>query len=162
MRFCEAGSIQSAIQRAYDACDGLKKVGEALGVLPSTLSYGTEVREDRPGGLGVNYLDRLCRMSPKAAVVIAQHFAAIAGGVFQPIAAAEENLVELSAIVAKESGEAQAAMIRASHSASRKDYAAAYRETLESIEAQSRALAQISALLNGRIDDSHQQGALIQ
>ncbi|PWE48458.1 hypothetical protein DEM26_18085 [Thioclava sp. NG1] len=147
MRFCEAGSIQDAVQRAYEAAGGVKKVSDALGILPSTLSYGTEVREDRPGGLGVNYLDRLARMSPASAQHVARHFSAIAGGVFHPIAEGGEDLSSLCAVIAKEGGEAQAAAIRAAHSASQQDYRKALREIDESIEAQTRARAEILARL---------------
>lgn len=79
------GTIQSAVASAYRAVGGLENAAADLGVSLSVLSYGTETREDRPGGLGVNYLDRLGRIDAGAAVPLAQHFAALAGGVFQPV-----------------------------------------------------------------------------
>jgi hypothetical protein len=80
------GTIQSAVGAAYRAVGGLENAAADLGVSLSVLSYGTETREDRPGGLGVNYLDRLGRIDTAAALPLAQHFATLAGGVFQPVA----------------------------------------------------------------------------
>ena len=85
MRNHRPGSIQSAISSAFSAVHGLENVSVDLGVSVTTLSYGTAVDEARPGGLGVNYIDRLGRMHSEAAVPIAEHFAALAGGVFQPV-----------------------------------------------------------------------------
>jgi hypothetical protein len=145
MRFCEAGSIQDAVKSAYIAAGGVTKVSDYLGVLTSVLSYGTEMREDRPGGLGVNYLDRLGRMNPEAARVLAQHFAALAGGVFRPVEAdGGKSLSDLCAELAKEGGEALAATMRAMQSAKVRDYAEALREMDESIEAGSRTRALIA------------------
>lgn len=79
------GSIQSAVQQVIAACGGIEAAALEAGVSISTLSYGTEQREDRPGGLGVNHLDRLGRIEPGAALPMAQHFAALAGGVFHPV-----------------------------------------------------------------------------
>lgn len=79
------GSIQAAVQAAYAACGGLENAATDTGASLSTLSVGTEVNEARPGGIGVNYLDRLGRIDPAAAVPIAEHFAQLAGGVFVPV-----------------------------------------------------------------------------
>ena len=136
------------------AAGGVTDVSAMIGVTASSLSYGTEMREDRPGGLGVNYLDRLGRMSPAAAREIAQHFAALAGGVFQPVAHDDDALGEHCQAVAKEGGEATAAAIRASISGSLRDCEAALRETDESIEAH----ANLRAALAARIEDL-QRGA---
>jgi hypothetical protein len=87
MRRTRTGSIQAAVGRAYRAAGGLEAVARDLSVALSTLSYGTEVREDRPGGLGVNYLDRLGRIEPEAAVPLAEHFARLAGGVYHSLPA---------------------------------------------------------------------------
>lgn len=87
MRNHRAGSIQAAVIAAYRAVGGLENASHDLGVSISTLSYGTEISEQRPGGLGVNYLDRLGRIESGSAVPIAQHFALLAGGVFMPISA---------------------------------------------------------------------------
>ncbi|MBR9765318.1 MAG: hypothetical protein GYB53_17805 [Rhodobacteraceae bacterium] len=85
MRKARPASIQSAVQTAMRAAGGLEAVANDLGVGVSTLSHGTEVSEQRPGGLGVNYLDRLSRIVPEAAVPIAAHFAALGGGTFHPL-----------------------------------------------------------------------------
>jgi hypothetical protein len=79
------GSIQAAVRAAYRAVGGVECASDDLGVSAAALSYGTEITEARPGGLGVNYLDRLGRIEPRAALPVAEHFAALAGGVFQPV-----------------------------------------------------------------------------
>lgn len=84
-RTARPGSIQSAVRAAYVAVGGIENAAVDLGLAISTLSYGTELNDTRPGGLGVNYLDRLCRIEPAAGVPLAQHFAHLAGGVFQPL-----------------------------------------------------------------------------
>lgn len=87
MRNNRPGSIQAAIQESYTAAGGLENVSRDVGISITTLSYGTKVDEDRPGGLGINYLDRLCRIEPKAAEALARHFAALAGGIYMPLGA---------------------------------------------------------------------------
>ena len=85
MRNHPYGTIQDAVQSSYRASGHTnEEIAELLGVRGSTISYGAEMSEARPGGLGVNYLHRLGRMRPEAAVPIAQHFARLGGGVFQP------------------------------------------------------------------------------
>lgn len=86
MRRARPASIQLAVQSAIRAAGGLEAVANDLGVGVSTLSHGTEISEQRPGGLGVNYLDRLSRIVPEAAVPIAAHFASLGGGTFHPLA----------------------------------------------------------------------------
>jgi hypothetical protein len=85
MRYTRPGSIQNAVREAYGAVGGLENASIDLGIGVSTLSYGTERSDHRPGGIGVNYLDSLGRIEPRAATPIAQHFATLAGGVFQPV-----------------------------------------------------------------------------
>lgn len=85
MRLARPGSVQSAVRASYAAVGGLESASIDLGIGVSTLSYGTERSEHRPGGIGVNYLDSLGRIEPEAAVPIAEHFAMLAGGVFQPV-----------------------------------------------------------------------------
>nr|WP_321509334.1 hypothetical protein [uncultured Celeribacter sp.] len=85
MRGVRAGSIQSAVRSVFSGIGGLECASVDLGVSVSTLSYGTAVDEARPGGLGVNYLDRLGRMHRAAALPMAQHFSTLAGGFFQPV-----------------------------------------------------------------------------
>ncbi|TDE34147.1 hypothetical protein [Antarcticimicrobium sediminis] len=82
------GTIQSAIRSAYRAVGGIECASDDLGISVTTLSYGTDVSEVRPGGLGVNYVDKLGRIEPAAAMPIAQHFSQLAGGVFTPLGAA--------------------------------------------------------------------------
>lgn len=113
MRKTKPGSVQSAIQQSYTVSGGLEVVQAATGVSLSTLSYGTELREDRPGGIGINYIDRLARMDAKAAEPIARHFALLAGGHFQ---SSDEHAAGLSALqhaskVIRESGEGAAALM---------------------------------------------------
>lgn len=82
MRQARAGSIQSAVQDCYTEVGGIENVSDDLGLAKSTLSYGTEVSEKRPGGLGVNHLDKLARMHKPVAAILADHFARLAGGRF--------------------------------------------------------------------------------
>lgn len=84
-RATRPGSIQAAVRESVRAVGGLECASDDLGISVSVLSYGTEVSDTRPGGLGVNYLDRLGRIDGQAAVPVAQHFAHLAGGVFQPV-----------------------------------------------------------------------------
>lgn len=155
MRAVRAGSIQEAVQAAYIAAGGVTDVSAMIGLASSVLSYGTEMREDRPGGLGVNYLDRLGRMNQAAARAICEHFAALAGGVFQPLEAEVSDLGGHCQVVAKEGGEAQAAAFRAALSGSLKDCERALRETDESLEAHANLraalAARIAALRGGRV-----------
>lgn len=85
MRHTRSGSVQDAVAKSYRAAGGVEAVADLLGLANSTVSYGTEVNEHRPGGLGVNYLSRLGRHNPDCAVPVAQFFAALAGGAFYPL-----------------------------------------------------------------------------
>lgn len=82
MRSARPGSIQATVQKVYATNGGVENVATDLGLSLSTVSYGTEQNDNRPGGLGVNYLDQLARMNPKVAEVIADHFARLSGGSF--------------------------------------------------------------------------------
>ncbi|PTW43924.1 hypothetical protein [Rhodovulum kholense] len=140
----KAGTIQDAIRGALDATGKKDRdIADFLGIRGSTLSYGTEENEDRPGGLGVNYLDRLCKLFPAAAAPLAQHFAGLAGGVFQPIDLGPNvaSLYSHCSDIAKECGEAQAATLRAAESAKGRDCQEAEREIDEAVEALLRAKA---------------------
>ena len=146
MRNHPYGTIQEAVQSSYRASGHTnEEIAELLGVRGSTISYGAEMSEARPGGLGVNYLHRLGRMRPAAAVPIAQHFARLAGGVFQPVEvpASVTSLFAHCGTVAKECGEAQAAALRAAEMASADACEAAEREIAEAVEALLRARAMI-------------------
>lgn len=100
-RATRPGSIQSAVVQVYDSLGGIKNAAVDAGVSMSTLSYGTEVSDDRPGGLGVNYLDRLGRIDPAAARPMADHFSHLAGGVFQPVSAPGETGAEIHRLTAE-------------------------------------------------------------
>lgn len=95
------GSIQSVVQRVIAACGGIEAAALEANVSLSTLSYGTEVREDRPGGLGVNHLDRLARIEAAAARELAQHFSVLGGGVFQPVDLGGASGAEINRITAE-------------------------------------------------------------
>lgn len=148
MRNVPAGTVQDAVQRSYEA-SGLTsdRIARLLGTVNSTISYGTEISEHRPGGIGVNYLDRLAQIYPAVALPLAQHFASLAGAVVQPVATAENVacLYSLSGTVAKECGEAQAATIAAAQSVNARDCDKAVREIDEAVEALLRAKAEILA-----------------
>lgn len=111
MRATKAGTVQSAVAETYRAVGGVEEAAELLGIAMSTASYGTEVNEYRPGGLGVNYLDRLGRIKPEFARAMAEHFAVLAGGVFTAhnLASARTVSEHVSALV-KEHSEAVVAL----------------------------------------------------
>lgn len=152
MRRPRYGTIQSAVRGALDATGKRDKdVADFLGVRGSTLSYATEESDDRPGGLGVNYLHRLALAHPAAAVPLAQHFAAMAGGVYQPIDTEGRvvSLFEHVSLCAKESGEAISAMVMAAEHASAGNLEAAARETDEAIAQMLAFRAEIHARVEG-------------
>jgi hypothetical protein len=84
-RATRPGSVEAAVALTIRAAGGVESVADDLGLSLSTVSYWTERREDRPGGAGIKHLDALARIVPAAAAPVAQHFAALAGGVFQPV-----------------------------------------------------------------------------
>ncbi|NOX39739.1 MAG: hypothetical protein GXP05_04290 [Alphaproteobacteria bacterium] len=84
MRNVRHGSIQSAVRKAITVSGGLECASDDLGMSIANLSRASSDDEDRPGGLGVNHLHRLGRILPTAAVPIAQHFAHLSGGFYQP------------------------------------------------------------------------------
>lgn len=142
MRYTASGTIQNAVARCYRAVGGVEAVAEQLGLANSTVSYGTEVNEARPGGIGVNYLARLGRANAAAAVPVAEFFCDLAGGVFQPVeVVGVTNLHDHCCDVAKECGEAQAATIKAAYSSKRNEIDEAEREIDEAIGALVRARA---------------------
>ena len=150
MRATKAGSIQEVIQASYAAAGGLRAVSDAIGVSPATLSQATLVNEERPGGLGVNYLDRLCRMDAAAAAPVAQHYAALAEGRFVPLGAGgSDALAALCAVAAKEFGEAQGAMFRLLTAPDGKPASDTLREVSEAAE----ALARVEGALRERLGD---------
>ena len=146
MRRHASGTIQNAVARCYRAVGGVEAVGEQLGLANSTVSYGTEVNEARPGGIGVNYLARLGMADSSAAMPIAEFFCDLAGGVFQPVQLAEvTSLHDHCCDVAKECGEAVSAAIRATNSNSRNEIEEADREINEAVEALLRARGALRA-----------------
>lgn len=148
MRNVPAGTIQQAIQRVYDAVGGgIEGIARKLGTVNSTVSYGTEISEHRPGGLGANYLDRLCQDNAEAALVVAQHFAGYAGAAVQPVHRGDNVscLYLLSGEVAKECGDALPAIIRASQNATAGNCDEAVREIDEAVARLMDARAEILA-----------------
>ena len=149
MRATKAGSIQEVIQAAYQAAGGVRAVSDAIGVSPATLSQATLINEERPGGLGSNYLDLLCRVEPAAAVPVAQHYAAHAGGRFVPLdSGSVDALGELCAVAAKEYGEAQDAMFRLLTARDGKTTG----DTLREVSEATQALARVEAALRARVE----------
>ncbi|MEW2911437.1 hypothetical protein [Leisingera sp. JC11] len=129
MRQVKPGSIQAAVQASIKAAGGLEAAGNDLGMSASNLSRASSNDEDRPGGLGVNHLHRLGRITPGAAEPIAAHFAGLADGVFQPVAQpGVTNLFQQASKTIIECGEAQAAMVRAAEHACAGNCDAADRE----------------------------------
>ncbi|NDW30984.1 hypothetical protein [Salipiger sp. PrR007] len=136
MRAQTYGTIQNAVCEAVEATGKRHKdVADFLGIRGSTLSYGMEDNEDRPGGLGVNYLHRLGMECPAAAVPLAQHFAGLAGGVFQPVevGGGVTSLFTHCGHVAKENGEALSSILHAAVNASPKSDQDAVREIDEAV-----------------------------
>jgi len=101
MRSVRPGSIQSAVQMAITAAGGLECVSNDIGVSTANLSRATACDEERPGGLGVNHLDRLGRIVPAASISIAQHFAHLAGGEFLPLIADGEVSADISELMSE-------------------------------------------------------------
>lgn len=146
MRNNPPGTIQAAVFEAYRAAGGLEAVKQMLGLGLSTLSQATEENDDRPGGLGVNYLDRLAHICPPTAAPLARHFAHLGGGVFQPVVtdARVVCLSEQSGLIAKEAGEAVNATLRAAASANARDCDSAIREIDEAVAALMRARGEVA------------------
>lgn len=151
MRATKAGTIQEVLQSAYTAGGGLNAVSGAIGVSPATLSQATVVNDERPGGLGLNYLDRLARMSPEAAAPVAHHFAALAGGRYQPVdVGGVDAFGELCALAAKEGGEAMDAMFRLLVARDGRSVEEALREVSEAAQALSRVESALRAQVEVR------------
>lgn len=85
MRNAPKGSIQDAVRQCITKVGGLEAASHDINLSPATLSRASGFDEDRPGGLGVNYLHQLGRIDPASVEPIACHFAELAGGVFQPM-----------------------------------------------------------------------------
>ena len=143
MRNSPYGSVQCAVAAAYKAAGGLEKVSEALGLGTSTLSEAAGDSEKRPHGLGINYLHILGQIKPGAAEPIARHFAALAGGVYQPVTAESLCLQSAIARAAKEGGESVGYSIGLGPDASRDQLAQAEKEAIEACEAWNEHLAAI-------------------
>ncbi|WP_170335016.1 hypothetical protein [Ruegeria arenilitoris] len=84
MRNMRPDSIQEAVRASITAAGGLEAASNDLGLSVTTLSRASGTDDDRPGGLGVNYLHTLGRVVPASAASIAQHFARLHGGVYVP------------------------------------------------------------------------------
>ncbi len=80
MRNIEAGTIQEAVKRAIVAFGGIEAAAVTLSVSTALISRAYDpYDEDRPGGMGMNYVNTLCRIEPKASAEMAEYFARIAG-----------------------------------------------------------------------------------
>jgi hypothetical protein len=135
------GSVQAAVRAVFRAVGGLENAAADTGAAISTLSVGTEVNEARPGGLGVNYLDRLGRIDPAAALPMAEHFAQLAGGVFVPVDLGGVAAAEFAG-VAKEFADVVNAHVAATSEAST-DPA---RYTTAEVQDQARELLELAAV----------------
>lgn len=85
MRNNQIGSVLEATSKAVETYGGVKEVSNTLGISISNVSRSYSGEEDRPGGMGVRYLDTLGRIKPEAAEPMACHFARVAGGMFIPM-----------------------------------------------------------------------------
>lgn len=99
MRNTRPDSIQEAVRASIKAAGGLECASNDLGLSISSLSRASGTDDDRPGGLGVNYLHTLGRVVPEAAVPIAVHFARLGGGVFQPLPDRGPTLVSINKLM---------------------------------------------------------------
>lgn len=84
-RGLRAGSVSEMTRTVIKAVGGLESASADTGLSVSALSRAYSNEDDRPGGLGVKYLDQLGRIVPASAEPVARHFAMLAGGVFQPM-----------------------------------------------------------------------------
>jgi hypothetical protein len=82
-RALPAGSIHDMLGAAFDTV-GRKAASDALGISPSMLSRHADPCEEVGRPMPTTRLDQMARLFPAAAAVIARHFAALAGGSFQP------------------------------------------------------------------------------
>lgn len=98
-RATRPGSVQDMFRRICNALGGVENAAADAGVSISTISYGMELNEARPGGIGLNHADRLCRMHPEAAEVAAQHFALLAGGTYLPAVAGGDAGADLARVM---------------------------------------------------------------
>lgn len=99
MRQAKPGSMQAAIRATITKAGGLDAAAADMEVSTTTLSRATDIDEVRPGGLGVNYLHRLGRLSPRAIAPIAHHFAQLSGGYFVPIDFKASQGADISAVM---------------------------------------------------------------
>ena len=132
-RHTRPGSIQSVLQEAFRANGGIENCAADMGVAIKTVSMGT-APTDEGGGINIHKVDALARIAPAVAVVLARHFASLAGGSF--VAAQGERLDNILAgagSASKEAGEAIAAALSAGQSSSVEDHA---RAAIESREAE--------------------------
>jgi hypothetical protein len=99
MRATRAGSIQDVFRRVYEINGGIQNSAEDMQVSPAVASYALSLEEARPGGLGINYVERLARARSECAVPIAEHFALHAGGVFMPVTGNGPTAADLATVV---------------------------------------------------------------
>lgn len=99
MRNLKPDTIQEAVRASIKAAGGLEAASNDLSLSVSSLSRASGYDDDRPGGLGVNYLHTLGRVVPASAEPIAVHFARLAGGVFQPLPDSELSLANINTVM---------------------------------------------------------------
>lgn len=100
MRNNRPGSIQSVVHAAIEVGGGFDAVARDLAVSVSSVYRATGEDCDRPGGLGVNYLDRMGRIDRTTAEPVARHFSALAGGFFHPLPDGADANTEIAALAA--------------------------------------------------------------
>lgn len=153
MRNAPKGSIQDAVRQSITRVGGLEAASHDLSLSPATLSRASGFDEDRPGGLGVNYLHQLGRIFPASAEPIACHFAELAGGVFQPVPADgksflcfSELLKEFSDVVARH------AKAHSSESDNPEDFTGAEaRDQMEEVRELVKAALEYNAILAKKV-----------
>ncbi|MGR3823837.1 MAG: hypothetical protein ACU0A5_14810 [Salipiger marinus] len=146
MRNTPKETIQSVVERAYEAAGGIQSAAADLGLAQSTLSEHTEIpKGKRAGGLGINYVDTLARINSGSAAVLAEHFAALAGGTFHAIRSDDEprETWEHVAALVKEAAEGVSALNLLPHGGSRQN---ARQELVDIVRAAEAAIRDIDLL----------------
>lgn len=106
------GSIFDALSHAFDAA-GRANIRADLGVSKGLISAWADEDEINGRRMAVADLDRLARVSPGAAEVIARHFAALAGGSYVPQDGLAPSIATATADLALRAAAAVATITRA-------------------------------------------------
>lgn len=104
------GSAEDMLSRAVDAAGGLKEAAFRLSMSPGRLYDALD--PDRPQKFWIDDLVRLAQ-TPEAAAVIADYFAALAGGRFEPGDEVRETPCALAVHFAARSGRVTAELMHA-------------------------------------------------